>query len=145
MTKMTERKKCSHSGCRKMRVLGGETCKVHSKSNGTDPTAHVLEQVLRMTELESYKLAALDSELRNHLLSVQNHDLKLAKLTSDFEVTKRAIQEERKQSIAAFEIKNNAYQDFVKVLAERYGLDPNKMSFDTDSQILRDLRGESEA
>jgi hypothetical protein len=147
MAKVKSTRKCTHPGCRKFQAPGETTCKSHTGANGAGidpPVTHAIDHVVRMSELESYKLAALDSELRNHLLSVQNYDLKIVKLASEFEVSKRAIQEERKQSISAFEIQNKAYQTFIAGLAEKYGLDPYKMSFDTESQILRDLRGEAE-
>ena len=145
MTK-TVKKQCVHPNCRKMRIPGGTTCKLHAGSNGvgTDLVVHAIDHVLRMTELESYKLAAMDAEMRNHLLAIQKQDLLLEKQVREFEAARKSLQEERKQTVAMFEIKNKAYQEYVSVLAEKYKLDPHKMSFDTDSQILRDLRNEAE-
>lgn len=105
---------------------------------------YAIDHVVKMTELESYKLLAVETEMKNQLLSIQKRDLQLEKLTRDFEFTKKTLQDERQQFITTFESKNKTYQDYIKQLAEKYELDPHKMSFDTDSQILRDLRGEAE-
>jgi len=100
------------------------------------------DSVLKMTELEAARLAAMDAELRNDLQTIRVMDLELEKMERDHRerVASRGLQ--KGAIVAQVERRRRDYETFVKDLAAKHSLDPTKMSFDTDTRVLRDLREE---
>jgi len=129
-----------------MQVAGQPTCAIHAGNGASEakPPVFPIDHVVKMTEMESLKLAALDAEMRNLLLAVRNSSLELDALRTRFEREARGLVNQKEQQEADLAVRKKSYIDFVTELAAKYGLEPTKMTFDTDSQVLRDLREEQQ-
>ena len=143
MAKKAAKKKCSHPGCRKMQVPGGETCKSHMGSNGVGvepaPEIPVLEGVLRMTDLERLGLVKVETECVNILLQLRNHELETEEVKRKFKADLDAKAAHRVQLMSIAETRKAEQQRMVREIAGKYGLNPNQMVYDPDTGVLRDL------
>jgi hypothetical protein len=102
--------------------------------------AHPVDGVVKISELRAYKYAALDSEIRNHLLSMRNMDLEIEQARAQYEVAQKQRAAQKQAFQAAANAKKQEYIQLVQTIADEFGLDPTKMTIDPDSQVVRDLR-----
>ena len=134
---MAKRTRCKSKGCRKLSVEGSPFCKAHAP-------VYAIDHVLRMTDIERLSAARADAELANLMLSIKNHDLEIEKFTMQYMKKIEEQKLKRVQLMAAFELKRAEQKRTFTTIAEKYGLVPDKMTYDPDTGILRDLRQEKE-
>ena len=106
--------------------------------------------VMKVTELEAARFAAIDAEMRNHLQSIRIIELEFGKAEQDMrdyatkfqsDQTKRVSQKQFYENQVA--LKKTEYLAFVTELGSTYGLDPAQMSIEPESRTIRDLRKDS--
>jgi len=148
----TKIRKCSAPKCRQSALRDG-LCERHIVELTADHMVPVpQDDVMKVSELEAAKYAALDAELRNHLQMVRILDLEFTKAEHDMRAyaaqhqnsqTQRASQKQFYETQVG--LKKNEYLDFVKSLGARYDLDPTKMSIDPETRVIRDLTKETQS
>jgi len=127
-------KKCSERGCRKRVDVSDTLCKVHQTNEFEDL------KLIRATEVEVLRFCKIDAELRNamqsmRLLDYEIHDLK-GKFQSDLMRLEAAKQHQKVLLDQLIEMNRGV----CNTIADKYGLQADKMSIDTETGILRDLR-----
>jgi len=134
--------KCSFNGCRKKALTNG-LCAKHVPAE----PEYAIDSVMRVTELEVAQFTAKDAEIRNALLSAKNLELEIEKAERTFldaAIRHKAEQDKRRAQLDALkkhgDLQRGAYTTFVTELAQKYHLDPQHMSIDTESRVIRDLR-----
>jgi hypothetical protein len=138
MTKNVRRKQCERKGCRKLARPGVGLCADHERE--VHEAAHPIDGVVKISELRAYKYAALDAEIRNHLLSVRNTDLEIEQARTQYEMAQKQRLAQKQAFLAAANTKKQEYEQLVQAIADEFNLDPTKMTIDPDSQVVRDLR-----
>lgn len=119
-------------------------CEPHRKEH--DPSC-----VMSLSSTETLKLAKLDAERESSLTAIKNIDLEvsnseykineqLALLKKQFDDYKIRKAEEKNQLIQQFNSKHASYREFVVEIAKRFDLDPDQMTYNTDTGAIRDLR-----
>lgn len=115
------------------------------------PQPPVTEALLKMTDMETLRLGKLDAEVRQMQQAVQTLDqavliseMKVKEQVRDMESQLTAYKaqktDERQGLVALLHKKAEEYKAEVASIVEKYGLDPTKFSYDTDTGTLRDLR-----
>ena len=98
-----------------------------------------MEDSQTITREEALLFRALDAEIRNHILALRIADLEIEKMTyawtEQINTKKREIDAIKKEK----DRQKAEYIEFVKSLAEKHGLDPNRMMIDTELQTIREL------
>ena len=124
---------------------------VRSRKKAQRPQQSPVEQALRMTDVEALRLGKLDAEvlrLRGQIANIEQSvvisEMKIAEQLKqiqqqldEYKVQKAA---EKSQIIGAFNAKHKEYKDEVLAVCTKYGLDPEKFTYDPDTGVLRDLR-----
>ncbi len=138
--KKTSYVRCSVPKCRK-KAIEGSKCTSHAEA------AFPIDRVVRVTELEAARFAALDAEIRNSIQGTKILELEIEAADGNLRTVAlrhKADQNKRNADKAAIEaavqIKRAEYTDFVTALGEKYDLDPQQMTVDPDTRLLRDLR-----
>ena len=136
--------KCSTKSCRKAAVKNG-LCAKHAPQEPA--TEYAIDSVMRVTELEVAQFTAKDAEIRNALLSAKNLELEIEKAErtfTDLGLRHKFEQDKRRAQLDALkkngDMQRGAYTTFVTELAQKYHLDPQHISIDTESRVIRDLR-----
>lgn len=141
-TKRAPRHRCKAEDCRRLAkggmFCGGSTClnsKISTSSSaGDDSLETVLDTVVGL------KWRALDSEIRNHLQGVRIAELEIEKATRDYQIAVAGLNDKKRQVKNEYNIRHKEYRDLVNEIAEEYDLDPERMSIDSDTFVVRDLR-----
>ena len=129
-----KRRICNTYGCRKIAVVGSVFCPICGPKND-GPNV-----VVKVTELEALRFAMVDTEARNDSQAIQLIDYKIAEVKKRVELELNQLSMQRRQLVAAIEARKPAYQELVKTLAEKYGIDDtSKMTIDPDTGVIRDL------
>jgi len=129
-----KRRVCKSKRCMKTALPDSVFCEGCVEKN--DPA----NLVLKTTEVEALRFAKLDAELRNDRQAVQLFDYRMADIKNKAEREIVALAHQKQQIEAAITARKPEYQQLVKSLAEKYGIDdPNKMTIDPDTCVIRDL------
>ena len=129
-----KRKVCATKGCRKTAVAGSVFCPVCGPAND-GPNV-----VVKVTELEALRFARVDTETRNDSQAIQLIDYKIAEVRKRAELDLNQLSMQKRQLALAIEARKPAYQELIKTLAEKYGIeDTSKMTIDPDTGVIRDL------
>ena len=135
--------RCGFNGCRKKALKDG-LCGAHTHQEPTN--VYPIDGVMKVTELEAARFAAMDAEARNNLQAMKILELEIEKADhaiQDAAMKHRLEQERRRAQYVALkeavEVKKSNYLAFVADLGKKYGLDPEKMAIDPDTRVLRDL------
>jgi len=135
-------KKCGANGCRKKALWPNDLCPKHIAEK---LEASPIEAVERMSDIEALSFKAMDAELRNYLLMIKNLDYELDGLRRKYQEEASTKTNHKKQVEALFNAKKTEYDQLVKEIAEKRGLDPTKMALDPEAKTIRDLRGEPQS
>jgi len=108
-----------------------------------EPPVFPLDEVERMTDIERLSIARIDAECMNLLQAIKIIDLEIDQLRRKYNDETNTKQTQRIQYIEAFNAKKKEQVQTVKDIAEHYCLDPEKMTYDPDTGVLRDLRKEN--
>ena len=93
-----------------------------------------------LSQLDGFRFSALDSELRNHLQGIKIADLEIDKETRRANDVISKLNEHKKQLKQEYDLKKVEYDELVKRIASERGLDYRKMSINSDTFVVRDLR-----
>jgi len=98
-----------------------------------DPT------VMQLTEVESLRWGKLDAEIRNLLQGARLEELEIEALNRLY-VAQKQTRETMKQSyLRDVERLKKEYVEFTQRLAEKYHVDPKKMTIDPDTGVIREI------
>lgn len=147
---MARGKQCKEKGCRKSRAEGSDYCELHmveAGGNGAGKQEVVFPEdvVLKLTDQELDKFNLLRIKMENTLQAIRVNELELDKLRREFRDHEHNREQLIKQQRAMVEVQNGAYLDYVRGLAKKYKLNPEKMGIDDETGVLRDLRPQEEA
>lgn len=129
--------RCATAGCRKKARVDSVFC------DNCYVASFPIEGVQRVTEIEALTFSALDTEIRNHIQGVRILDLEMTQEQQKFTLQQKDRAARRENLLAAVAAKKDEYSTFVKDLAKRYDLDPEKMTIDPDTRAIRDMRNEA--
>jgi hypothetical protein len=103
------------------------------------------DHVMKLTELEALRFGSLDTTIRNALqgMKILEQEGILQDIQHQKNQENRHLQRLQLQSQVAG--KEAEYKNLVNELAEKYRLEPDKMSIDPDTRVIRDLREEKPA
>ena len=133
-TKKAKRRVCKTKRCMKTALVDSVFCAGCAGKN--DP----VESVVKTTEVEALRFAKLDGELRNDRQALQIFDFKMADIKAKAEKEISDLAHQRRQVSEAITARKPEYQQLVKSLAEKYGIeDSSKMTIDPDTCVIRDL------
>jgi hypothetical protein len=137
-TKKTTRKK---RATKKKPESGG-----NGASTGTseDPV-FAEDHVMKLTEGELNKFNLLRLKMESTLQSIRVNELELDKLAREFRDQQYQKEQLLKQKRSMVEPLNNEYLGYVRDLAKKYKLNPQKMGIDDETGVLRDLRTQEES
>lgn len=150
------RKRCKMVGCRKLAIPGKIYCKScldkmeasagrkMSKKDKADAD-YPMGAVMQTSELYALRFGKLDAEMNNDRQSLHIVDLEYKNARDKYELDQSERVEQRKQLTSALEVKNIEYKAVVTQIAKELGLDPNQMSIDPDTCVVRDLREGSDS
>jgi hypothetical protein len=125
-------KKCSL--CSKPAWETSSFCQKHYEDNDGP------NKVLRLTEMEALKFGKMDAEIRNCLQGIQLSEYEMNRIRMDSQMKLEAQIQIRTKLSDRLSGLRREYEPFVRDLAQTYGIqDPNKMSIDPDTGIIRDL------
>ena len=121
-----------------------------SRRRKTAPVAPA-DAALKMTDVEALRLGKLDAEvlrLRDQIaLLEQSIAISEMKVQEQLKAIQQQLEEykaqkgaEKHQLIGVFNAKHAEYKREVQAVCAKYGLDPEKFTYDPDTGILRDLR-----
>jgi hypothetical protein len=122
---------------------------VDQEATQVDP-ADVVEKLDAMGTL---RLAKLDAERERALAVIKNVDLEmanseykvraqLAEITQQHAEYKTRKLEEKGRLISQFNEKHATYREYIIEISEKFSLDPNHMTYDTETGVIRDLRNQ---
>jgi hypothetical protein len=129
-------KRCSEKGCRRLRVGVFPFCPGHSVPVKQDP----IDVIVKVTSGELAELTTADLKLQNGVKEVTIFNLETEKVLRGHRDTLNA------RKISADNLNNKQertqknYDSVLKMIADKYGMDPKKLSWDSDTGVLRDLR-----
>lgn len=103
------------------------------------------DHVLKLTEAELNKFNLLRLKVESTLQSVRVNELELDKLRREFRDQQYQKEQLIKQQRAMVEPLNNEYLGYVRDLAKKYKMHPQKMGIDDETGVLRDLRTQEES
>lgn len=148
MTK-TRRKQCSTKGCRKRTVDGSDycaDCTPSEEESGANEESAVEEVApLQLTEAELDKFNALRMKMEMTLQSIRVLTLEQDKAARAYRDEQYRREQLIKQHQAAVEPLNENYLAYVRKLAEKYKLDPQKMGIEDETGVINDLRQNEDA
>lgn len=130
--------KCQAPKCRRTAAAGSQMCEQH-----TSEASNPVDSVDRISQIEALSWAKLDTEIRNHLQGAKILELEMEVAERNHREQQTARQNNRKQLLNAVEVKRREYINLVKEIAEKRGLDPEKITIDPDTRTIRDLRSEA--
>jgi hypothetical protein len=128
---------CTTRGCRRKPVQNG-LCAKHAQE-----AASPMDAIEKMSDIEALGYKALDLELRNMVLTIKQLELEIAEARRKYQEETLFKTNQRKQVEALFNAKQVEYKQMVRTIAEKRGLDPEKMALDPDAKTVRDLRNEN--
>jgi hypothetical protein len=129
-----KRRVCKTKKCMKTAAADQDLCPVCLDNADAD------SKVLKVTEVEALRFAKLDAELRNDRQALQIFDFKMSEIKDKAEKEITDLSNQRQQVSAAITARKPEYQQLVKALADKYGIeDPSKMTIDPDTCVIRDL------
>jgi hypothetical protein len=134
-----KRVQCKADGCRRYRIPGADFCNAHSGEDSSDP----LESVVKLSELESLRFAALDTEIRNYMQGIQIEELNINKEAVEYQNRRKQREHAKERLLAEVKAKKAQYKEMVTALAGKFNMDPKHCAIDPETGIIRDLRGES--
>jgi len=148
MKAASRRKQCTHPGCRKLQQPGKDTCEAHGpngvkKARMAEDDRPVLDAIIRMTEIERLNLVKVETECVNFILQIRNHDLETEEVKRKFTEQLHSRSTLRTQLMTMAEAKKNEQQLTVKEISEKYKMDPQRMTYDGESGVIRELAKES--
>jgi len=93
-----------------------------------------------VSELEALRFAKIDTEARNDNQALQLLDYKMAAVRQRAEQELSQLAMQKRQLQAAIDARKPAYEQLVRELAAKYGIDdPTKMTIDPETCVIRDL------
>jgi hypothetical protein len=129
-----KRRICKTKGCRKSALAESELCKTCTSN------AEASEQVVRVTEIEALRFGKLDAEMRNDRQAVQLLDYQMTAIKNKAEADISNLNRQKQQLLSGITARKPEYKALINDLAEKYGIeDPNKMTIDPDTGVIRDL------
>jgi hypothetical protein len=108
-------------------------------------TVFAEDHVMKLTEAELNKFNLLRLKVESTLQSVRVLELEQDRETRAYVDQKHQREQLIKQKRAQVDPLNNEYLDYVRDLAAKYKLHPQKMGIDDETGVLRDLRPQEEA
>jgi hypothetical protein len=142
---MTERKK---RGSRKKKaeeeVSGGNGVDVQNTPDGVADPVFAEDHVMKLTGPELDKFNLLRLKVEGVLQAIRVNELELDKLNREFRDAQHNKEQFIRQLRGQVEPLNNVYLDYVRELAKKYKLDPQKMGIDDETGVLQDLRSQEE-
>lgn len=102
----------------------------------------VLDAIIRMTEIERLNLVKVETECVNFILQIRNHDLETEEVKRKFTEQLHSRSTLRTQLMTMAESKKDEQQLIVKEISEKYKMDPQRMTYDGESGVIRELAKE---
>lgn len=137
-SKRGARKRCSSSGCRKLRVGESIFCKAHtSAGEGEEPSD---PKVTKLSEVDALRFGKADAEMRNDMQELRLIDYQAAEVRQKAKSQLMELDVRKAQLQNALKSNKVKYLALVEELAKSYGIgDPKNMVIDPDSGTVRDL------
>lgn len=96
------------------------------------------DEAMKVTELEAMKFAKMDSDVRMHLMSARNAELELDILHRNYLLKKGELENTKLLATQQVETLKPQYMEYVKALASKYKVNPEKMIIDPDTGVIRE-------
>jgi hypothetical protein len=100
------------------------------------------DHVQKLTEAELDKFNLLRLKVEGVLQAIRVNELELDKLSREFRDAQHNKEQFIRQLRGQVEPLNNVYLDYIRELAKKYKLDPQKLGIDDETGVLRDLRSQ---
>jgi hypothetical protein len=132
-TKQVGNKRCAIKGCRKARVAGTETCRVHQ---GEDP----LDGALQLSEVDLLRFLKSDGELQNHSLEIKNLQQEQRLDNHEFDNRKRDRQARVNELVASINSRTAEQKQMLADMGKKYGFNPAIVSIDDKTGLIHEHR-----
>ena len=123
---------------RKKKAPAAPKATKRSRKLKREVASDVLQEVVKIEEVEALRFAKLDTEIRNAVQGSKLIDFEIDKLNREFEAKLRELRTTKTQLEASISGLRPQYQDIVTKIGEKYSIAPEHVIIDPDSLIIRD-------